>query len=700
MEKARILIVEDEAVLAADLSSCLENMGYEACGIATSAEKAYERARQNRPDLVLMDIVLRGRTDGIEAADRFRAEFDTPVVFLTSYTDKELLDRAKRAQPLGFLVKPFQDRELKAVLEVALYGARADQERRRAEEELRLELNVNLALSEMAKFIISRAPDPFSIANVVLEYCRKLSGSEHGCISSIDPRTGDNVGQAWTKIVPDQCRVPDDPRKIVFPRNEDGCYDGLWGRGLNARTAFYLNDIDGRIAHSGPAWDHPLPLNFLAVPVLMGNELLGQIALANSLGGYNDKDLKVISQIAGLYSLALYRLRAEEERAGFMIQLQQDQKMKALGTLVAGVAHEVNNPINLITLNTALIQRVWKDLLPVLRESVGRDAQAKFGGLPFGYLQDNLLGLLSDMEMAANRVTRIVSGLKDFARVSDVQQKSPTQVNEAVENALRLVGTTLRKSNIDLKLSLYEGMPKVEGNLSSLEQVLVNLLVNAIQSIKHEQGLIEVITGIDAEKGQVFITVQDNGLGIDPAIAEEIFNPFFTSKQAEGGTGLGLSISHSLIRNQNGDITFESRPGEGTVFKVTVPLTDRTTPRKILVVDDDEQIRDLVTRTLVRNRSHQVIEAANGEEACIKLGLHRPDLLVLDIFMPVMDGIEVCRALQGEPGLWDTQVIIISGHTEHPKLNEAAQMGYSNIMGKPLDLGLFLDLVDDLLGER
>ena len=136
MGNAKILIVEDEAIIAEEIKTGLEDMGYSVTSIVKTGEAAIEKAQQDRPDLILMDIRLEGKIDGIEAAERIRSRFGVPVIFLTAHVDEEKLDRAKLALPFGYLLKPIQDRDLKVTIEMALYTAKVDAERKSAEEAL------------------------------------------------------------------------------------------------------------------------------------------------------------------------------------------------------------------------------------------------------------------------------------------------------------------------------------------------------------------------------------------------------------------------------------------------------------------------------------------------------------------------------------------------------------------------------------
>ena len=176
-------------------------------------------------------------------------------------------------------------------------------------------------------------------------------------------------------------------------------------------------------------------------------------------------------------------------------QLFQAQKMEALGTLVAGVAHEINNPINLMLFNLPLFKKMWRDLLPFIESRPSALDNQKFGGLTLDFIKQNILRLITDMEMAANRVARIVKSLKAFSRKSNPAEKSDIQANVAVENAVRLASSTFTKSRTDLQMALCSNLPLMRGNLQHLEQIVLNLIINALEAIHHDRGWVQVILG-------------------------------------------------------------------------------------------------------------------------------------------------------------------------------------------------------------
>jgi signal transduction histidine kinase len=382
--------------------------------------------------------------------------------------------------------------------------------------------------------------------------------------------------------------------------------------------------------------------------------------------------------------------------------LQQAQKMETLGTLVAGVAHEINNPINLILYNLPLMERVWSDFMPVLMSLEAEDPGRRFGGLNYGFLRENLTQLVTDMKMAAHRVAKIVTDLKNFSRQSSVADKSPVKLNTAVRNALRLAQPTLRGAGVRVRMELGEDedLPEIDANLQNIEQITLNIVVNAVQAIDQPDGEIIIQTGFTHKDGRVFLKVSDNGRGVAPELAERIFLPFVTDKQAQGGTGLGLSVSYSLVKAHHGEIVHEKRQGGGTTFSVFLPTRLRRQAAKILVVDDDDAVRRILLEALAIPHCYLLEAAGNGIEASIRLGTYRPDLLILDVFMPEMDGLEVCRHIKSEPALAGMKVIITTGFPGHAKLDELAALGFGHVLAKPFDIPKLLHTVHAVLAER
>jgi CheY-like chemotaxis protein len=385
---------------------------------------------------------------------------------------------------------------------------------------------------------------------------------------------------------------------------------------------------------------------------------------------------------------------SDKERRG---QLYQAQKMEALGTLVAGVAHEINNPISLLMFNLPTLRRVWQDVLPFIEAAADQGDRRKYGGFTTDYLRTHFSQLIDDMEMAANRVSKIVRDLKNFSRQSHVSEKDPLQVNDAVTNAVRLARTTIQKSGTQLVLDLQEGLPLVQGNLPSIEQVILNVLINAIQAIDGPNGKITIRTGRREDGSAVFVAVSDNGRGVSPAIADKIFDPFVTDKQGRGGSGLGLAVSYSLVQAHDGTITFAPADGGGTTFTVRLPCGTTLARKRILVVDDDAMVRKLLLQLLSKSGAYEVEAAANGIDGLLRIGTQTPDLLILDLKMPGMNGLDVCRAVRRNAQLANLKVLMTTGHPNHPDLEEIRAMGYTDCYVKPVRVQTFGEKVDQMM---
>jgi CheY-like chemotaxis protein/two-component sensor histidine kinase len=304
------------------------------------------------------------------------------------------------------------------------------------------------------------------------------------------------------------------------------------------------------------------------------------------------------------------------------------------------------------------------------------------------------------MEMAGNRIAAIVKGLKDFARGTDLKEKNPMSLNEAVENVARLAQSSVRRSGIQLQLDLGADLPPMIGNSQNIEQIVLNILINAVQAIKHEQGIVDIRTAYDESRGGLTLHVRDNGEGISTSLSRRIFDPFYTSRQGEGGTGLGLAVTHSLVREHKGQITFQSEPGEGTTFEVFFPLHTEEMRFKLLVVDDEPSVRRLLSKAFSKGSRFEVNAVKTGTEALLKIGTYRPDVLIMDLMMPGMDGLEVCQALRRSPELSDMTVVVITGYAEDPRVGRIRSLGYTHIYPKPLDTKEFVKDVEELVGKE
>jgi len=229
--------------------------------------------------------------------------------------------------------------------------------------------------------------------------------------------------------------------------------------------------------------------------------------------------------------------------------LLESHKLRAIGTLVAGVAHELNNPLN----NTLLTASMLTEDFHTLSD-------------------DEKIEMINDVIGETERAQRVVKNLLDFAREGETEL-APLEIDKIVEDSTRLVVNQVKFAKVDLKLDCEKNLPKIHGDEQKLKQVFVNLILNAVDVLP-PGGEIRIHVKKDNSPGYVLVMVTDNGPGIPEHIQGRIFEPFFTTKSQAKGTGLGLSVSRGIIKKIGGYIHLTSSPGQGTTFTVSLPATE------------------------------------------------------------------------------------------------------------------------------
>lgn len=256
-------------------------------------------------------------------------------------------------------------------------------------------------------------------------------------------------------------------------------------------------------------------------------------------------------------------------------QLLQADKMASLGILVSGVAHEINNPNGLILLNIPLIADAFRDAEPILDEYYRRHGDFELGGIPYSRIRERLPVMMHDMHEGSRRIKRIVEDLKDFARRDEAGAMESIDLNAVAQAAVRLVDVSIRKATSSFRTNYADDLPRIRGNAQRIEQVIVNLILNACQSLETPAGAISLTTRYDEERNMVMLSVHDEGSGIAPEHLAHLTDPFFTTKREIGGTGLGLSVSAGIVKEHGGLLQFSSEPGRGTTVSLLLPVCNR-----------------------------------------------------------------------------------------------------------------------------
>ncbi len=250
--------------------------------------------------------------------------------------------------------------------------------------------------------------------------------------------------------------------------------------------------------------------------------------------------------------------------------LVQKEKLASLGQLSAGMAHEINNPIQFIQGNMHILNEAMDTILPILDRRAETNPNLTVARLRYPFFREHVRTLLNDMYSGTVRIADIVKDLKQFARADEGRLDEDVNVNEVVRSSLRLVHNKIKRHQVVTELDANN--PKITGNASKIEQVLVASLINAAEALADRgTGVITVATRCEEANGGTSIEISDNGSGMTDEVRQRLFDPFFTTKQRSGGTGLGLSIAYGIMKDHNGRIDVDSRVGEGTTFRFYFP---------------------------------------------------------------------------------------------------------------------------------
>ena len=283
--------------------------------------------------------------------------------------------------------------------------------------------------------------------------------------------------------------------------------------------------------------------------------------------GYEASLSKVITTVVDLTE----KKRTEEQARFQQRQLIQADKLASLGTLVAGVAHEINNPNQAIMGTSQLMIEAWESIKRILERYYEEKGDFLVGGVEYSDFRGLATNYYSGILECSRRIDGIVNDLKEFSRYEQQEIISPVNINLVVKSALSLVSNMVRKSMIKLKVEPGPDLPVVNANFQRLEQVVINLIQNACQALTGDKKGLFVSTLYDKESRHLIIKIRDEGVGIPLEDIPRIKDPFFTTKRESGGTGLGLSVSASIIEEHNGILEFDSEPGIGTTAIVKLP---------------------------------------------------------------------------------------------------------------------------------
>ncbi len=608
-EKQKILVVEDLKHESEYIQLKLGALGYEVCGSTTFGEEAVELALKTAPDLVLMDIILSGDMDGIEAAEHIQQSVNIPIVYLTAYADEPLLNRAKITVPYGYLLKPFEQRELHCAVEVALYKHKVEKEIREQRE------LYSITLSSITEAIITT--------------------DRHGLITNINPvaelLTGWSSRDAFGRAMEDVFHVVEEKTKESID-------------GITVPDSLLIKKDGSKI-----------PIEKNAAPI------------------YDDKGN--VYGFVTVFNDITDRLRREEESF-------KAQKLESMGLFARRVAHDFNDQLTVIMGNISLTQLYHKE-------------------------EDIEYERLKDAENACSRAKELTDELLSFARVG-----TPFKVASSIKDVVVIsANEALAGSAIRCEFGFPDNLWPVEFDERQLNMAIKNIVKNSDEAmpeggvikIRAENILVDQDSGLICGHGRyVRVEIEDEGVGISQEHLAKIFDPYFSTKQK--GSGMGLATVYSIIKNHQGYIGVDSKPGAGTRVDLYLPAADPTDCEeekpietngvveagvRVLVMDDDEAIRDVIEEMLTflgyepsfAHEGSKAIELFKGARAKGE----DYSLVIMDLtVVKGMGGLEATRnLLEIDPGV---KVIVSSGYSNDPVMGDYTKNGFKDVVSKPYKL--------------
>ena len=660
MAKSRIQIVEDEIILAKEMQYQLESMGYEVVGIAPTGNDAVRMAKKFKPDLVLLDIRLKGDMNGIETARAINRERRTPVIFNTAYSDAHTLAEAKETEPYGFIPKPADPRILKTTIEMAIKRFEVEQQLMANEEKIR-------ESEERLSILFEYAPDAYYINDMMgtlldgNHAAEKLTGYQKDELVGknffqLNLLSLDQVPKAAKLLARNKLKKSTGPDEFRLMRKDNSTVDveirtypikirnqmvvlGI-ARDITERkkaenelksseeryrtlaetmmAGIVIADENENITFVNPATcrmlqykkaellklnmaDITVPEEFNKMRNSTGRRKKGineqyEVKLKKMDGRFLDGLISAspLFDHEGRYEGSLGVLLDVTEMRSLERQLNQTQKLESIGRLAAGIAHEINTPTQYVGDNIRFLQDTFRDLMTLQGkyDFVIRDLKAERltstslneleelkQKLDMDFLQDEIPQAIDQSLEGLDRVSKIVRAMKEFSHPGE-EETQDFDINKAIQTTITVTRNEW-KYTADLETELDPNLPLVHGHPDEFNQVILNLITNAVHAIssKHNdglkvKGLIRILTKMRDDG--VEIEISDTGTGIPEDVQDHIFDPFYTTKPVGQGTGQGLAICRNIVVQKfNGSISFDTKQAEGTRFFIYLPLAEQ-----------------------------------------------------------------------------------------------------------------------------
>ncbi len=600
MQVTRVLLVEGDETFSQEIVSHLEEIGF-TCLAIHDPTQIDESIKTFDPHIIMLDFVFDSEYVGTSLASLLRESSIVPIVFMTANVNAEKLGLASKIENCTCLMKPLNYKELHATIhfmqgQTERYRqARSEAERQQAQLRGLAEANVRMALLTDLILELKEIENVFyQNEDISLLYSKLLESlvlvTESTCgYVLLDFDNGDDeviMAEGHSQDVDCYQLIPSSFIRSISSENI-------------VRTSFIPQQVDKQTV---PGQSRICVMSG-AITVKDSSSAIICLAKNRPDEEYSISDQNIlqifISEIESVLERYYLLKRSQKEHAELeqekknhvevikklheaQDQLLQSEKMASIGQLAAGIAHEINNPVGYISSNLGTLRLYVEQLLELLevyesaREQIVTDDVSNRLNeirkrIEVKFLVDDLKDLLAESSEGLDRVKKIVQDLKDFSHVDEAERQW-VDLRSGLDSTLNIVNNELKyKAEVIRK---YNDIPQIECIISQINQVFMNILVNAAHAIE-KNGKIIITTDHDAD--WMWVDIEDTGRGMDEVTRKRIFDPFFTTKPVGKGTGLGLSLSYSIIQKHHGDIEVKSEPGKGTHFRIKLPLSQPDT---------------------------------------------------------------------------------------------------------------------------
>lgn len=556
MEEAKpLILIVDDSPKNVDLLVHTLKKDYR-LEIARNGPEAIDYAEKHIPDLILLDIMM-PEMDGFEVCTQLKAAPQTkeiPVLFLTAKDETHDKTRGFEVGAVDYITKPFNASEVKARIRTHLTL-------KETREELNAQNSILGKKVEELQEMLNATAQTVALATEIKEL---LNTVLNRAMKSVNARIGSIM-------------LPDEENQFLNIAAAVGLEESI----VNSTTVRLGEGIAGYVAQTGeallvedveqdpvfrkpnnPKYENP---SFICMPLRASEQVIGVLNLSKkgNQEAFTESDLNFLTTLLNHLSFAVENARLLKEAKEEALKLQQvvtekslklDQaqqqvvhtaKLSSLGELIAGVTHEINNPLHYILGYSQLLMGRVQD------ETIRRDLKKIIEG--------------------SQRAARIAENLLSFAR-QEAPEKSPHDINDTLSKVIEILAYDLRKNCIEVKTELPSDLPPIMVDANQIQQVFLNIVINACQAMMEQEKPRKICIRGECDGEMLRAEFTDTGPGIKADQVEKVFDPFFTNKPKGKGTGLGLSISYGIVKAQDGNIYVKSREGEGATFVVELPL--------------------------------------------------------------------------------------------------------------------------------